>query len=246
MSEHLGEGHPRRLHLDVDGQRIGRVDGGALHVGEVGPGQDPLLEPGDVVGQGGAVERRAVVEGDARAGLHRPHRVVGVRREALEQVRRPAAVLVRDQHRVVDGLDDLMAREGADHLRRHPRRAGVGLDAHDHLATGRGLRSRCGGRAGLGGRSLAAAGRRGLGSDRATRRRRPPAVVVAAPATTGAGQQAERRGRRREQHQRALLRSTSLTSHLVPPRSLSSGSPERGRSPLSPAVTAATAACSAR
>ena len=239
------ERRPRRVHLDDDRHRIGRVDGDACRLGRKMLPVRRQSWRGEVLGDRRAVERRAVVERDAGASLDRPLGEVGVRGDRLGEVWRGLAIRVRHRQGVVDVADHLMAGDRAQHLGRPPRAEGVGLDAHDDLATGRGLRCRCRGEPARR-RCLGAAGRRGP-------RERPSHSASSSPRCCC---RCSRHHRRRPagrtprpspvQHQRALLRSTSLTRHLVPPQSLSSGSPERGRSPLSPAVTAATAACRAR
>jgi hypothetical protein len=77
------------------------------------------------------VERRAVVEGDALPRREGPLGEVVVRLDVLEQVRLGDAVLVRLHEVVVDGLEDLVARDGARRAGRRPRVRGVGLDAVD-------------------------------------------------------------------------------------------------------------------
>ena len=119
----------------------------------------------EVVDDRGAVERRAVVERDARAGLDRPDRVVGVRLDRLGEVRLDRAV---GRRRASAGRRPSgstvwpeIAQQRLGRLHGLPR---VGLDAHDELAAGLGLEGVAAGRVRAAGRSrsgAAACGRAG-------------------------------------------------------------------------------------
>ena len=98
-----GKDHVRRVELEDDGRRVGRVDrDDVLHVVVAGAVGGRVLQAREVGLHRVRVERRGVLEGHARRQRHRPLREVGVGRERLGEVRHDLAVLVVAHEGVVD------------------------------------------------------------------------------------------------------------------------------------------------
>ncbi len=150
-----GEDDPGSLHRDGHRHRIGEDDLRRAvrvrrDVTEDLAGQERRDLPLHVVDHRRAIERRAVVELDARSSVEGPDRVVRVRGDLVSEVRHELAVFGDRRERVVHAADRHVARRRAEHLGRLPRAAGVGLDADDELAARHrrlGRRCSCCGRA---------------------------------------------------------------------------------------------------
>ena len=174
MREVRREGDPRsalREHRHVLAGGFDVVDGR-----QRGAGQRAVQAAVDVELHRRAVERRAVLELDAVAEVHRPLRVVGVVLDALDEVGHGLAVLVVGEQRVADRAQHGQAARRGRHPVWRPRVGRVGLEAVDERAALDRVRwiRRCplarrdGGR----GRSGGGRGRSGGGGGRSGGRRR--------------------------------------------------------------------------